>query len=521
MRSSSRTSIRRSRTYRWRSPSRCSGRRSRPRARASVACTALALLAIGRAVARGSGSLAAGCAAAGLFAIGFGYAGAFLDLARVDACFVLLIALAAERLVAQRPNAALAWLALSVFAKQHGLLLLAAVSVALLLQGEAPCGRRCLARGRARRSRRSSSRARASSLATQSPCPRATASTPRSFFSLPHDRSAAVRAVPGRELRARAVAAHARAHARAVRRAAGRGGDRRSARPRARRRSRQREAAGVSGALHRGLYRAGSRARGRASRFAAFGPRMAAARVRAPVRDALSDAVAITRPSPRARRALQRCALRCSGQGRERPPWRSITRGSRARPSCTRWRSRTCATAAMPRSRARAPGAARAPPWRRRARRAGGRRALRALERVLETHYRPVSSCVRRAHDWLSARQPAWRTSSCSRSTRVRTCMTPLVVKPRRPLLKRGHDALTRGSGAGALGSGDRSARACTAGTCAAIAGRGDSDAVVDAVRRAPEAPGYRQRRQEERDDAGADSTRRSATRTRAPRRSP
>jgi hypothetical protein len=108
---------------------------SLPAARlASIACAALAIALIGRAAARAAGASSAGWAAAGLFALGYGFTGAFLDLARVDACFVLLIAAAAERLLAQRPRAALLWLVLSAFAKQHGVVLLAAVSGALLVR---------------------------------------------------------------------------------------------------------------------------------------------------------------------------------------------------------------------------------------------------------------------------------------------------------------------------------------------------------------------------------------------------
>jgi hypothetical protein len=69
-----------------------------------------------------------------MFAAGFGYTGAFLDLVRVDALFVLLIAAAAERLSADRPRAALGWLALSVLAKQPGLIMLAAVSLAVIVR---------------------------------------------------------------------------------------------------------------------------------------------------------------------------------------------------------------------------------------------------------------------------------------------------------------------------------------------------------------------------------------------------
>jgi hypothetical protein len=99
---------------------------------ASVACTLGTLWLTGRAASRlGTGPLAGLCAA-GLFAMGYGYTGAFLDLARIDACFVLLIALGAERLSAGRTRAALVALGLSVFAKQHGLVLLLFVSLGLL-----------------------------------------------------------------------------------------------------------------------------------------------------------------------------------------------------------------------------------------------------------------------------------------------------------------------------------------------------------------------------------------------------
>jgi hypothetical protein len=107
---------------------------SLPAARAaSLACTLAALVLLGRTAARRAGNSLAGFVAAGLFAIGFGYAGAFLDLARVDACFVMLVLAAAERLSAGRPRAALALLGLSVFAKQNGVLLLFAVCCALLV----------------------------------------------------------------------------------------------------------------------------------------------------------------------------------------------------------------------------------------------------------------------------------------------------------------------------------------------------------------------------------------------------
>lgn len=106
-----------------------------PFARAvSVAFTIGALALLGVASARLARARVAGLLSAGLFACGFGYGGAFLDLVRVDACFVLCIAAAAERLTAGRNAPALYWLAASALAKQHGALLLLAVSIALLVR---------------------------------------------------------------------------------------------------------------------------------------------------------------------------------------------------------------------------------------------------------------------------------------------------------------------------------------------------------------------------------------------------
>jgi hypothetical protein len=108
---------------------------SLPAARAaSLVCTAFALLLIGRAATRAAADRSAGLVAAALFALGFGYTGAFLDLARVDACFVLLLVAGVERVRAGKPHAALWWFALSGFAKQHGLLFLLALSCALLIE---------------------------------------------------------------------------------------------------------------------------------------------------------------------------------------------------------------------------------------------------------------------------------------------------------------------------------------------------------------------------------------------------
>jgi len=100
----------------------------------SLAFTLLSLVLVGRTAGRAAGHPLAGWLAAGVFGMGFGYTGAFLDLARVDACFIALMLLGAERLQAGRAGSALFWLALSAFAKQHGVLLLLGASVGLLWQ---------------------------------------------------------------------------------------------------------------------------------------------------------------------------------------------------------------------------------------------------------------------------------------------------------------------------------------------------------------------------------------------------
>lgn len=106
---------------------------SLPAARAlSLAFTLGTLALLGVATARHAHNRVAGLFSAGLFAYGFGYGGAFLDLVRVDAVFVLCIAAAVERLSARRNAAALGWLVASALAKQHGAVLLLAVSLALL-----------------------------------------------------------------------------------------------------------------------------------------------------------------------------------------------------------------------------------------------------------------------------------------------------------------------------------------------------------------------------------------------------
>lgn len=99
---------------------------------ASLVCVLCSLLLLGRAGARAGGSRLAGLLAAATFALGFGYGGAFLDLVRVDACFVLLLCAALERVIAGRLATALGLLALCALAKQHGALLLALLSAACL-----------------------------------------------------------------------------------------------------------------------------------------------------------------------------------------------------------------------------------------------------------------------------------------------------------------------------------------------------------------------------------------------------
>lgn len=103
------------------------------------------LFCIGRIATREGGHAAFGWLAAGLYALGFGYTGGFLDVARVDSVFMATIWLAAERWSASRDGlrnpsgralvCALVWLGLSALAKQHGLLFLASVSLGLCLRG--------------------------------------------------------------------------------------------------------------------------------------------------------------------------------------------------------------------------------------------------------------------------------------------------------------------------------------------------------------------------------------------------
>jgi hypothetical protein len=106
----------------------------------SVVALVLCVVALSRAGTQLGGSRAPGWLAAGLFAFGYGYTGAFSDVARVDAWFCALSLWGVERLSAERPRTGLALLALACFAKQHALLLLAAGSAGVLFEG----GRRSL-----------------------------------------------------------------------------------------------------------------------------------------------------------------------------------------------------------------------------------------------------------------------------------------------------------------------------------------------------------------------------------------
>jgi hypothetical protein len=102
----------------------------------SLLAVLCALPGIGRMGARAAGGRPlAGLACAGLFALGFGYTGGFLDLVRVDAIFVALLVWGVERLQAGRTRPGLWLLAASALAKQHGVLLLAAASVGVLWRG--------------------------------------------------------------------------------------------------------------------------------------------------------------------------------------------------------------------------------------------------------------------------------------------------------------------------------------------------------------------------------------------------
>jgi 4-amino-4-deoxy-L-arabinose transferase-like glycosyltransferase len=94
---------------------------------------AVCLYALWRAATRWHGHARAGWLAVGLFGLGYGYTGGFLDLARIDAMFLMLMLLAAERASAGALRTSLGLCVLSCFAKQHGVFFVGAVGLALLV----------------------------------------------------------------------------------------------------------------------------------------------------------------------------------------------------------------------------------------------------------------------------------------------------------------------------------------------------------------------------------------------------
>lgn len=100
----------------------------------SLLALAGTLYFVGRAAARAGGGRQAAALGSGLFALGYGYGVVFLDLARVDSLFLLLLAAGTERLLAGRSKTALVLFLLSCLAKQQGLLFLFAASLWLLWQ---------------------------------------------------------------------------------------------------------------------------------------------------------------------------------------------------------------------------------------------------------------------------------------------------------------------------------------------------------------------------------------------------
>jgi 4-amino-4-deoxy-L-arabinose transferase-like glycosyltransferase len=82
---------------------------------------------------RATGEPLAGWLAMGLFALGYGYTGGFLDLARVDGLFIALVLVGLERLSARGIWGGLAALVLACWTKQHGILFLLTASLSLLL----------------------------------------------------------------------------------------------------------------------------------------------------------------------------------------------------------------------------------------------------------------------------------------------------------------------------------------------------------------------------------------------------
>jgi hypothetical protein len=111
-------------------------------------CVMLLALAVSLwAIARATGQLGskpAAWLAAGLYALGYGYSGGFLDVVRVDGVFMALILLGSERLAARRERSALLCFVLACFAKQHGVWFLAAAAAFLLTRPGPPALARVL-----------------------------------------------------------------------------------------------------------------------------------------------------------------------------------------------------------------------------------------------------------------------------------------------------------------------------------------------------------------------------------------
>ncbi|HEX4354628.1 MAG TPA: glycosyltransferase family 39 protein, partial [Polyangiales bacterium] len=99
----------------------------------SVLALAVSLFALARAATR-LADREAGFLAAGLYALGYGYSGGFLDVVRVDGVFMAIVIVATERLCAGRDRSALMLFALSCFAKQHGLFFFAAACAFTLIE---------------------------------------------------------------------------------------------------------------------------------------------------------------------------------------------------------------------------------------------------------------------------------------------------------------------------------------------------------------------------------------------------
>lgn len=111
----------------------------------SVLALAGSLVCLFATLRRTTGSAATGCWGAGVYALGFGYTGAFGDLVRVDSVFMLLVLLGIERLSARSTATGLIWLVLSCFAKQHGIVFLAAAGSGLLISEGRRVGRQLMA----------------------------------------------------------------------------------------------------------------------------------------------------------------------------------------------------------------------------------------------------------------------------------------------------------------------------------------------------------------------------------------